>query len=89
MYEHLTMNDNGSAPAYKAKNKWGLGIKHLRKVNINLLYKWWWYLENEEGILSVPYRPGTPTNKPQVKISCRACIHTLPRALLLRTSSLS
>jgi hypothetical protein len=34
----------------KAKKKGGLCIKHLRKVNISLLYKWWWMFENEEGL---------------------------------------
>jgi hypothetical protein len=36
--------------------------------------------------LLVPCRPDTPTYKPQVKISCRTCIHTLPRVLWLRIS---
>jgi hypothetical protein len=35
--------------------------------------------------VSVPCRPGTPTYKPQVKTSCRACSHTLSRALRLWT----
>jgi hypothetical protein len=26
----------------KTKKKGGLGIKVLRKMNISLLYKWWW-----------------------------------------------
>jgi hypothetical protein len=34
----------------KSKKKGGLGIKDLRKMNISLLYKWWWYLESSEGI---------------------------------------
>jgi hypothetical protein len=38
--------------------------------------------------VSVPCRPGTPTYKPQVKTSCRACIHMLPSAIRLRTSPL-
>jgi hypothetical protein len=37
-------------------------------------------------LLLVPCRPGTPTYKRQVKTSCRACIHTLSRALQFRTS---
>jgi hypothetical protein len=36
--------------------------------------------------LSVPCRSGTPIYKSQVKTSCRACIHTLPHAIWLRTS---
>ena len=28
----------------------GLGIKDLRKLNISLLAKWWWKLENGEGL---------------------------------------
>jgi hypothetical protein len=36
--------------------------------------------------MSVPCRLGTPTYKPQVKTSHRACIHTLPCALRHRTS---
>lgn len=34
----------------KIKKKGGLGIKDIRKMNICLLCKWWWKLENEEGI---------------------------------------
>lgn len=34
----------------KPKNKGGLGIKDLRKLNLSLLCKWWWKLENEQGI---------------------------------------
>jgi hypothetical protein len=40
----------------------------------------------ENRLLSIPYRPGTPTYKLQVKTSSSACITTLPRALWLRTS---
>ena len=32
------------------KNMGGLGIKDLRKLNISLLAKWWWKLENGEGL---------------------------------------
>ena len=32
------------------KNKGGLGIKDPRKLNISLLAKWWWKLENGEGL---------------------------------------
>lgn len=34
----------------KPKEKGGLGIKDLRKLNISLLAKWWWKLENENGL---------------------------------------
>ena len=34
----------------KSKEKGGLGIKNLRKMNISLLSKWWWKLENEKGL---------------------------------------
>jgi hypothetical protein len=34
----------------KPKKKGGLGVKDLRKMNISLLCKWWWKLENEEGL---------------------------------------
>ena len=31
----------------KPKEKGGLGVKDLRKMNISLLCKWWWKLEND------------------------------------------
>ena len=34
----------------KNKNKGGLGIKDIRKMNISLLTKWWWKLETEDGL---------------------------------------
>ena len=34
----------------KSKSKGGLGIKDIRKMNISLLCKWWWKLENEKGL---------------------------------------
>jgi hypothetical protein len=34
----------------KAKKKGGLGVKDLRKMNVSLLWKWWWKLEHETGI---------------------------------------
>jgi hypothetical protein len=34
----------------KPKNRGGLGIKDLRRMNISLLCKWWWKAENGEGI---------------------------------------
>jgi hypothetical protein len=44
--------------------KRGLGIKNLRKMNISLLCKWWWMLENENGlwqeIVKMKYVHDTP-----------------------------
>jgi hypothetical protein len=34
----------------KSKKKGGLGIKDIRKMNLSLLCKWWWKLENEFGM---------------------------------------
>jgi hypothetical protein len=34
----------------KPKSKGGLGVKDLRRMNISLLCKWWWKVENGEGI---------------------------------------
>ena len=34
----------------KHKKKGGLGIKDIRKMNISLLCKWWWKLDNEDGL---------------------------------------
>jgi hypothetical protein len=34
----------------RPKQKGGLGIKDLRKMNISLLCKWWWKLEHEGGL---------------------------------------
>ena len=36
----------------KSKRKGGLGIKNLRKMNINLLCKWWWKLEGRRFMAS-------------------------------------
>jgi len=33
-----------------SKNKGGLGIKDIFKMNVSLLCKLWWRLENEEGL---------------------------------------
>jgi hypothetical protein len=33
-----------------SKNKGGLGVKDVRKQNIRLLCKWWWKLENHDGL---------------------------------------
>lgn len=35
---------------YKHKKKGGLGIKNIRKMNISLLCKWWWKLDNENDL---------------------------------------
>jgi hypothetical protein len=32
------------------KNKGGLGVQDLRKINISLLCKWWWKIETGEGL---------------------------------------
>ena len=34
----------------KSMKKSGLGLKDTRKMNLSLLSKWWWRLENEDGI---------------------------------------
>lgn len=34
----------------KSKKKGGLGIKDLRKLNVSLLAKWWWKLEQEDSL---------------------------------------
>jgi hypothetical protein len=34
----------------RPKRKGGLGIKDLRRMNISMLCKWWWKIENEEGL---------------------------------------
>jgi hypothetical protein len=34
----------------KTQEKRGLGVKDLRKMNISLLCKWWWRIENGEGL---------------------------------------
>ena len=34
----------------QTKEKGGLGVKDLRKMNISLLCKWWWKIEKEEGL---------------------------------------
>jgi hypothetical protein len=33
----------------KTKDKGGLGVKDLRKMNISLLCKWWWKAKNSTG----------------------------------------
>jgi hypothetical protein len=49
----------------RSKKKGGLGIKNLRKFNVSLLCKWWWALENEEGlwqdIVRLKYVKNSPT----------------------------
>jgi hypothetical protein len=34
----------------RSKSKGGLGVKDLAKKNISLLSKWWWKLQNQEGL---------------------------------------
>jgi hypothetical protein len=34
----------------KSKQKGGLGVKDIRKMNISLLCKWWWKLDFEGGL---------------------------------------
>ena len=34
----------------QSKEKGGLGIKNIRKMNISLLCKWWWKLDHENGL---------------------------------------
>jgi hypothetical protein len=43
---HLVKWSKANSP----KQKCGLGIKDLRRMNLNLLCKWWWKLEHEEGL---------------------------------------
>ena len=33
-----------------SKRKGGLGVKDIFKMNISLLCKWWWKLDNEDGL---------------------------------------
>ena len=35
---------------YKSKKKGGLGIKDIRKMNLSLLCKWFWKIDNETGL---------------------------------------
>lgn len=34
----------------RSKSKGGLGVKDLHKQNVSLLTKWWWKLENQQGL---------------------------------------
>jgi hypothetical protein len=34
----------------RPKNKGGLGVKDLIKMNISILCKWWWKIESGEGL---------------------------------------
>jgi hypothetical protein len=36
----------------KSKNKDGLGLKDIRKMNLSLLCKWWWKLEKTKRFMS-------------------------------------
>jgi hypothetical protein len=42
--------DQGWGIVWKSKKMGGLGIKDIREINISLLCKWWWRLENEKGL---------------------------------------
>jgi hypothetical protein len=57
----------------KDKRKGGLGIKDLRKMNISLLCKWWWALDNEDGlwqeIVRSKYIQNTPISLVQNRMS--------------------
>jgi hypothetical protein len=48
----------------QGKEKRGLSIKYLRKLNLSLICKWWWSLENEDGlwqdIVKLKYIKETP-----------------------------
>ena len=35
---------------YQLKRKGGLGVKDLGKMNVSLLCKWWWKLEQKDGL---------------------------------------
>jgi hypothetical protein len=37
----------------RPKNKGGLGVKDLIKMNISILCKWWWKIESGEGLWQV------------------------------------
>jgi hypothetical protein len=43
----------------KPKKKGGLGVKDPRKMNISLLCKWWWKVENGEGLWQETIRKNT------------------------------
>jgi hypothetical protein len=34
----------------RPKEKGGVGVKNLEKMNTSLLLKWWWKLENKDGL---------------------------------------
>jgi len=34
----------------QSKEKGGMGIKSIRKINASILCKWWWKLNNEKGL---------------------------------------
>jgi hypothetical protein len=57
----------------RSKKKGGLGIKNLRKLNVSLLCKWWWALENEGGlwqdIVNTKYVKKYPTSLIPARIS--------------------
>jgi hypothetical protein len=43
----------------KPKDRWGLGIKNLDKMNISLLCKWCWKIESGEGLWQDIYKIST------------------------------
>jgi hypothetical protein len=55
----------------KTKNKGGLGIKDLEKMNISLILKWWWKLENKDclwqKIVKAKYLKGKPVSLVEIK----------------------
>lgn len=57
----------------KSKKKGGLGVKDIRKLNICLLCKWWWNLENETGlwqeIVKANYTKGVPIGARKKKLT--------------------
>jgi hypothetical protein len=55
----------------RSKKKGGLGIKNLRKLNVRLLCKWWWALENEEGLWQDIVRFKYVNNSPTCLIPAR------------------
>jgi hypothetical protein len=56
----------------KPKKEGGLGVKDLRRMNISLLCRWWWKLENEEGIWQEIVRHKYMKNKWIAQLSYKA-----------------
>jgi hypothetical protein len=55
-----------------SKIKGGLGVKDLRKENISLLTKWWWKLENQDGLWQRIVKQKYPRNKYVAYVKTRA-----------------